>query len=239
MARVGIMSFGALATALALAGCGSDPAVDRAVKASASPRVSEFVGRVRDSRFLIAIGPQGAGGSRVIAYACDGRGGPGYLLRGRPSGSSINLVSADRYARIQATIRGDHVAGTLSLGRVRHAFRARRARHFGGLYRVTSRTERVANGRSLRRARLRLSLTPDKSRVAVVVHRPEGETVRRVGPLPREARRTSEYTKSWLVLLNDGHGRGGVITSSREAGLQTVFTPPATIDRVITVRLSR
>jgi hypothetical protein len=227
MARVGIVSLGALATALTLAGCGSDPATDRTAQPSASPRMSEFVGTVRDSRFLIAIG---TGEGRVVAYACDGLGGPGYLLRGRPAGSAISLVSADRHARLQATIRGDHIAGTLSLGGERHAFRARPARRFGGLYEVTSHRELAAAGRSLAGARLALSLTPGKSRVEVVVRRPEGETVRRVSPVPREARATSDYRKSWLILLNTGHGRGGVITSSRELGAQVMFLPPTTRD---------
>jgi hypothetical protein len=156
MARVGIVALGALATALALAACGSDSAGDRGAEPTTGPRVSEFVGTVRDSRFLIAIG---TGEGRVLAYACDGRGGPGYLLRGRPSGSAISLVSADRHARLDATIRRDHIAGTLSLGGKRHAFRARPARRFGGLYEVTSDTELAAAGRSLAGARLALSLS--------------------------------------------------------------------------------
>jgi hypothetical protein len=237
MARLRTVSLGALATALALTSCGSDQDAHRAATPTASPRVSEFVGSVRDSRFLVAIGLHREGAStRVVAYACDGRGGPGYLLRGRTSGATISLISADRGARLRAAVRGAHIDGTLWLGRARHAFRARRAGRFGGLYRVTGRTPLLARGRSLEGARLRLSLTRTKSRVTVAARRPNGEALHRVDPLPREARRTSECVKSWLILLNNGRGRGGVIPSSRSIGLQTVFTPPATIDRIVTVQ---
>jgi hypothetical protein len=237
MARFRIVSLGALATALVLASCGSEQGAERGAKPSAKPRVSEFVGSVPGSRFLLAIGLHREGAStRVVAYVCDGRGGPGHLLRGRTSGATISLVAADSGARLQAAIRGAHVDGTLWLGQARHAFRARRARRFGGLYRVTSRTPLLARGRSLAGSRLRLSLTRTKSRVTVAVRRPNGEALRRVDPLPHAARRTSEYTKSWLILLNNGRGRGGVIASSRAVGVQTVFTPPATIDRTITLQ---
>ncbi len=184
-------------------------------------KMVEYVGEIPETDFLIAIavGPTGD----VLAYICNGMG-TDYLFHGTTQGKALDLTSDVGQADLQAKLEGQGFTGTFSADGKSYAFTTNPVQDYGGLYRVTGLTEFEGQGPSRDGANLKISLTPDKETVQVTVITLDGRTLSHAGPwrVGHDHRAPTDYAESWVILLNDGRGRGGHIKSSLQVGVLPV-----------------
>lgn len=229
MSRKFPLLFIALTLTLAALACNFGQATSNPAAADSvsTGKMVEYVGEISETNFFvaIAIGPAGD----VLAYICDGMG-TDYLFHGTAQGNALDLISDEGQASLQAEPNGQGFAGTFSVNGKAYSFTSNLAQDYGGLYRVIGLTEFEAEGTSQGGATLKMNLTPDKERVQVTVittdnRRLSFDHLWRAG---HDHRDPTEYSESWVIVLNDGRARGGHIKTSLQAGVRHIdpICPP-------------
>jgi len=186
--------------------------------ADAAERAHEYVGEIPGTEFYvaIAINPDGT----VLAYVCDGMG-VDYLFRGTSQpGDPLSLGAESSDARLEAAIEGNAYAGVFFTDGKEYPFVTVPAKDYGGLYHLTGISETEAEGLSQSGSSLKASLLPDKSGLHLEVTTVDG-VLFSSDRLWKEGHDHSEptgYRESWVIMLNNGSGRGGAIKSSFQEG---------------------
>lgn len=182
----------------------------------------EYVGEIPGTELYVAIAvnPNGS----VLAYVCDGMG-IDYLFRGTTQpGDPLLLSTESSDARLEAVTEDNTYSGVFLKDGKEYPFTAIPAKDYGGLYHVTSLSETEAEGLSQSGSSLKVNLLPDKSGLHLEVTTVDGVLLSsdRFWRDGHDHSAPSEYRENWLILLNNGSGRGGRIKSSFQAGQSTL-----------------
>ena len=190
--------------------------------ADAAERTREYVGEIPGTELYIAIAvnPDGS----VLAYVCDGMG-VDYLFRGMSQpGDPLSLSSESSDARLEAEIEDNTYTGVFLTDGKEYPFVTIPAKDYGGLYHVTGVSETEAEGLSQSGSSLKASLLPDKSGIHLEVTTADGVLFSsdRFWRDGHDHSEPSEYREHWVILLNNGSGRGGRIRSSFQVDTPTL-----------------
>jgi hypothetical protein len=190
--------------------------------ADAVERAHEYVGVIPGTELYVAIAVNPDG--NVLAYVCDGMG-IDYLFRGTGQpGDPLLLGAESSDARLEAVIEDNTYAGVFFTDGKEYPFVTVPAKDYGGLYHVTGLSETEAEGLSQSGSSLKASLLPDKSGLHLEVTTVDGVLLSsdRLWIDGHDHSEPSEYRENWVILLNNGSGRGGRIKSSFQAGNSTL-----------------
>jgi len=205
-----------LLASLILSACGGGRPAD------AVERAREYVGEIPGTGLYVAIAVNLDG--NVLAYVCDGMG-VDYLFRGTGEpGIPLSLSAESSDAKLEATITGNTYTGVFSINGKEHPFETVPAKDYGGLYHVTGLSETEAEGFSQSGSYLKASLLPDKSGLHLEVTTVDGVLLSsdRLWKDGHDHSEPSEYRENWVILLNNGSGRGGRIKSSLQTDKPTL-----------------
>jgi hypothetical protein len=205
-----------LLVSILVSACGGGGPVD------ASERTHEYVGEIPGTELYVAIAVNPDG--NVLAYVCDGMG-VDYLFRGTGKpGEPLSLGAESSDARLEAALEGNTYAGVFSTDGKEYPFVTVPAKDYGGLYHVTGLSETEAEGLSQSGSSLKASLLPDKSGLHLEVTTVDGVLLSsdRLWIDGHDHSEPSEYRENWVILLNNGSGRGGRIKSSFQTGKPTL-----------------
>ena len=198
---------------LILAACGS--------KAAPTAKIVEYVGKIPQSEFFVAIAVDSSGA--VLAYVCNGMG-IDYIFHGTAQANTVDITSDVGQASIQASMGDQGFAGTFSVDGNTYPFTTVKAQDYGGLYHVTGLTEFEAEGVSQGGATLKMNLTPDKERMQIAIVTVDGRTLSydHAWVAGHDHREPTEYRESWVIFLNNGRAHGGHIAKSLEVGTKHI-----------------
>jgi hypothetical protein len=96
------------------------------------PAKADYAGEIATSTGVITLEIT-VDGQKAIAYACDGNAVEVWL-RGSAVNGVVNLANKDKTSRLDGRLKGDTVAGTLSIGENQWDFKAPAAAPPAGLY---------------------------------------------------------------------------------------------------------
>lgn len=240
MKRVLRVAFGVvapLAVVAILGGCGGDDEQEEGKMASAAG-VTEYVGKVSGSQFLIAVAVDKSG--KVDAYTCDG-GGHSESFSGTTEDDRFALTSADGDATLRATRAASTMSGKVKLEGKSLAFSATEARERGGLYTVQFRSlpdgDARATGESERGNRLVSNAT--RERLTMTITTADGEPYDAAyerqdglygglrGPTDRQEKLLG-FDSYRVIVLDNGQHTGNPtlnstqLTSQTQLGTQTL-----------------